>query len=259
MVRGNPAVSGLVAVAPLGQSGPAAAPAGARAPLPLASTAVPIPVFHRRPARPAAASSSPAPGPSALLSLAITKLQPMCPGPQGHLHNGRLAAGRRHPRAAHHQQEPHLNHLLRGGGHLRRDRGHHPADQGALRAGPGRADAAACWRAQGRRGAVGVQLEHGRRAAQGGVQHSIVGAPQLAVVQHPARTAATHRNSMQGTAGVPPLHPHSHAHAPALPGVAQVEAVKPNPDGTYSLAAAAGGYAVLGAGSVTGWANLACG
>lgn len=39
----------------------------------------------------------------------------------------------------------------------------------------------------------------------------------------------------------------------------KVEAVKPNEDGSYSLAAAAAGYAVLGAGSVTGWANLACG
>ena len=39
----------------------------------------------------------------------------------------------------------------------------------------------------------------------------------------------------------------------------KVEAVKPNADGTYGLAAAAAGYAILGAGSVTGWANLACG
>jgi V-type H+-transporting ATPase proteolipid subunit len=39
----------------------------------------------------------------------------------------------------------------------------------------------------------------------------------------------------------------------------KVEAVKPAEDGSYSLAAANGGYAVLGAGSVTGWANLACG
>lgn len=39
----------------------------------------------------------------------------------------------------------------------------------------------------------------------------------------------------------------------------QVEAVKPNEDGSYGLAAANAGYAILGAGSVTGWANLACG
>jgi len=38
-----------------------------------------------------------------------------------------------------------------------------------------------------------------------------------------------------------------------------VEAVKPNKDGSYGLAAANAGYAILGAGSVTGWANLACG
>jgi V-type H+-transporting ATPase 21kDa proteolipid subunit len=38
-----------------------------------------------------------------------------------------------------------------------------------------------------------------------------------------------------------------------------VEAVKPNPDGSYSTAAMNAGYAILGAGSVTGWANLACG
>ncbi|KAK2080862.1 hypothetical protein QBZ16_000716 [Prototheca wickerhamii] len=39
----------------------------------------------------------------------------------------------------------------------------------------------------------------------------------------------------------------------------KVEAVKPLPDGSYSLGAANAGYAILGAGSVTGWANLACG
>lgn len=39
----------------------------------------------------------------------------------------------------------------------------------------------------------------------------------------------------------------------------KVENVKPNADGTYSLAANNAGYAILGAGSVTGWANLACG
>lgn len=39
----------------------------------------------------------------------------------------------------------------------------------------------------------------------------------------------------------------------------KVEAVKPNSDGSYGLAAANAGYAILGAGSVTGWANLACG
>ncbi|KAL4857767.1 V-type proton ATPase subunit c''2 [Chlorella vulgaris] len=39
----------------------------------------------------------------------------------------------------------------------------------------------------------------------------------------------------------------------------KVEAVKPNEDGSYGLAAANAGYAILGAGSVTGWANLACG
>ncbi|KAI7843508.1 hypothetical protein COHA_002751 [Chlorella ohadii] len=39
----------------------------------------------------------------------------------------------------------------------------------------------------------------------------------------------------------------------------KVEAVKHNPDGSYGLAAANAGYAILGAGSVTGWANLACG
>ncbi|PRW45140.1 V-type proton ATPase subunit c 1 [Chlorella sorokiniana] len=39
----------------------------------------------------------------------------------------------------------------------------------------------------------------------------------------------------------------------------KVEAVKPNADGSYGLAAANAGYAILGAGSVTGWANLACG
>ena len=39
----------------------------------------------------------------------------------------------------------------------------------------------------------------------------------------------------------------------------KVEAVRPNADGSYSLAAANAGYAILGAGSVTGWANLACG
>ena len=38
-----------------------------------------------------------------------------------------------------------------------------------------------------------------------------------------------------------------------------MEAVKPNEDGSYSIAAANAGYAILGAGSVTGWANLACG
>ena len=32
----------------------------------------------------------------------------------------------------------------------------------------------------------------------------------------------------------------------------QVEAVKPNADGSYGLAAANAGYAILGAGSVTG-------
>lgn len=46
--------------------------------------------------------------------------------------------------------------------------------------------------------------------------------------------------------------------APPVPFV-QVEAVKPNSDGSYGLAAANAGYAILGAGSVTGWANLACG
>ncbi|KAI3426205.1 hypothetical protein D9Q98_008582 [Chlorella vulgaris] len=39
----------------------------------------------------------------------------------------------------------------------------------------------------------------------------------------------------------------------------KVEAVKPNEDGSFGLAAANAGYAILGAGSVTGWANLACG
>ena len=39
----------------------------------------------------------------------------------------------------------------------------------------------------------------------------------------------------------------------------KVEAVRPNDDGTYSIAAYNAGYAILGAGSVTGWANLACG
>lgn len=39
----------------------------------------------------------------------------------------------------------------------------------------------------------------------------------------------------------------------------KVESVKPLPDGSYSLGAANAGYAILGAGSVTGWANLACG
>ena len=39
----------------------------------------------------------------------------------------------------------------------------------------------------------------------------------------------------------------------------KVDAVKPNDDGSYSLAAANAGFAILGAGSVTGWANLACG
>lgn len=39
----------------------------------------------------------------------------------------------------------------------------------------------------------------------------------------------------------------------------KIEAVKPNPDGSYSLSAANAGYAILGAGSVTGWTNLACG
>lgn len=39
----------------------------------------------------------------------------------------------------------------------------------------------------------------------------------------------------------------------------KIEAVKPNADGSYGLAAANAGYAILGAGSVTGWANLACG
>ena len=39
----------------------------------------------------------------------------------------------------------------------------------------------------------------------------------------------------------------------------KVEAVAANEDGTYSLAAYNAGYAILGAGSVTGWANLACG
>jgi F0F1-type ATP synthase membrane subunit c/vacuolar-type H+-ATPase subunit K len=39
----------------------------------------------------------------------------------------------------------------------------------------------------------------------------------------------------------------------------QVEAVKPNADGSYGIGAANAGYAILGAGSVTGWANLACG
>ena len=49
--------------------------------------------------------------------------------------------------------------------------------------------------------------------------------------------------------------------AQVFPGPLQtkVESVKASPDGSYSLAAANGGYAVLGAGSVTGWANLACG
>ena len=39
----------------------------------------------------------------------------------------------------------------------------------------------------------------------------------------------------------------------------KIEAVKPNADGSYSIAAANAGFAILGAGSVTGWANLACG
>lgn len=39
----------------------------------------------------------------------------------------------------------------------------------------------------------------------------------------------------------------------------KVEAVKAQSDGSYGLAAANAGYAILGAGSVTGWANLACG
>lgn len=39
----------------------------------------------------------------------------------------------------------------------------------------------------------------------------------------------------------------------------KVEAVKPNSDGSYSIAAMNSGYAILGAGSVTGWSNLACG
>lgn len=39
----------------------------------------------------------------------------------------------------------------------------------------------------------------------------------------------------------------------------KVEAVQPNADGSYSLAAANAGYAILGAGSVTGWCNLVCG
>jgi V-type H+-transporting ATPase proteolipid subunit len=39
----------------------------------------------------------------------------------------------------------------------------------------------------------------------------------------------------------------------------KVEAVQPNADGSYSIAAANAGYAILGAGSVTGWSNLVCG
>ena len=39
----------------------------------------------------------------------------------------------------------------------------------------------------------------------------------------------------------------------------KIEAVKPNADGAYSVIAANAGYAILGAGSVTGWTNLACG
>ncbi|PSC67411.1 vacuolar proton-ATPase subunit c proteolipid [Micractinium conductrix] len=39
----------------------------------------------------------------------------------------------------------------------------------------------------------------------------------------------------------------------------KVEGAKQNSDGSYGLAAANAGYAILGAGSVTGWANLACG
>lgn len=39
----------------------------------------------------------------------------------------------------------------------------------------------------------------------------------------------------------------------------KVEPVKPGPDGSYSIAAYNAGYAILGAGSVTGWSNLACG
>eukprot|EP00887_Chlorella_sp_A99_P004215 scaffold15.g4215.t1 len=39
----------------------------------------------------------------------------------------------------------------------------------------------------------------------------------------------------------------------------KIEAVKPTADGSYSLAAANAGYAIFGAGSVTGWTNLACG
>jgi len=39
----------------------------------------------------------------------------------------------------------------------------------------------------------------------------------------------------------------------------KVDAVAANPDGSYSIAAANAGYAILAAGSVTGWANLACG
>lgn len=49
------------------------------------------------------------------------------------------------------------------------------------------------------------------------------------------------------------------APAPPLCLQTKVEAAKSNPDGSYTLAAANGGYAVLGAGTVTGWANLACG
>ncbi|KDD74748.1 hypothetical protein H632_c1099p0 [Helicosporidium sp. ATCC 50920] len=39
----------------------------------------------------------------------------------------------------------------------------------------------------------------------------------------------------------------------------KVEAVKPLADGSYSLAANNAAYAILCAGSITGWANLACG
>lgn len=53
--------------------------------------------------------------------------------------------------------------------------------------------------------------------------------------------------------------PNAPAKSTSLAASVQVEAVKAQSDGSYGLAAANAGYAILGAGSVTGWANLACG
>mmetsp|Transcript_3166 Transcript_3166/g.14133 ORF Transcript_3166/g.14133 Transcript_3166/m.14133 type:complete len:209 (-) Transcript_3166:232-858(-) len=51
----------------------------------------------------------------------------------GHFHHGEHARGQGDRHSAHHQQESHIHHLLRGGRHLRGHHGDHPPDQNRVR------------------------------------------------------------------------------------------------------------------------------